>query len=174
METATWTCPWCEMTVKAPDCNKLRKRRLNHLRYYHPDRDGSKSDALIGHNPDVETSNLPLEQRNWTCPVCLEGLSFLGKTAHTKAVTHHCKTRHKRRKITLKTVAQARFKQYKTNPELHPKLAQGKKSLGLKLVKHAAKRRNASENGHNLVVVPIIWDTWSFEPQRACTILTCT
>ena len=57
LETETWTCPWCEMTVKAPDRNKLRKRRLNHLRYYHPDRDGSKSDTLIVHHPDVETSN---------------------------------------------------------------------------------------------------------------------
>jgi len=67
----------------------LQKESAKHLSYYHPERDGSKSDTLAVRYPAVETSNLPLAQRNWTCPF---------------------------RKITLKTVAQARYKQYKANP----------------------------------------------------------
>lgn len=115
LENETWTCPWCDSTVRATDRCKLRKKRAKHLSYHHPERDdGSKSARY----PPVETSNLPLDQRNWTCPFCLEGLPLLGKAAHDKAVTHHYKTRHKRRKITKKTVARARYKQYKTNPAL--------------------------------------------------------
>ena len=174
LETETWTCPWCDIAVRAVDRRKLCKKRTKHLSYYHPERDGSKSDTLAVRYPAVETSNLPLDQRNWTCPFCLEGLPLLGKSAHDKAVTHHYKTRHKRRKITLKTVARARYKQYRANPELHTKLAQGKKSLGRKLVEHAAKRRDADAKGHNLVEIPLNKSTWPINLQRTCTLLTCT
>ena len=174
IEKETWTCPWCDITVRATDRCKLSKKRAKHHSYYHPERDGSKSDTLAVRYPPVETSNLPLGQRNWTCPFCLEGLPLLGKAAHDKAVTHHYKTRHKRRKITKKTVAQTRYKQYKTNPELHPKLVQGKQSLGRKLIENAAKRREADVKGHHLVEIPLNKSTWPMKLNKSRTVFTCT
>ena len=86
LETETWTCPWCDIELLTDV--SCKKKSAKHLSYYHPERDGSKSDTLAVRYPAVETSKLPLGQRNWTCPFCLEGLPLLGKSAHDKAVTH--------------------------------------------------------------------------------------
>ena len=59
----------------------------------------------------------------------LKDYLFLGNRLMTKRSLTDYKTRHNRRKIALKNVAQARDKQYKANPELHPKLAHWEKSL---------------------------------------------
>ena len=52
-------------------------------------------------------------QRAWTCPFCSAGLGGMNRAALDRAKVHHYKTKHKKRKVTLKSIAKAPWVQYK-------------------------------------------------------------
>ena len=96
-ENLIWTCSKCQTRVEASSGKSLSASRYNHLQSRHPGWEKG-IDLIRKLVPVVKTSKqLPVEQRDWTCVWCGEGLPLLGRWQFEKSVTAHLKDKHPKR-----------------------------------------------------------------------------
>ena len=91
----------------------LRKRRAEHLKSRHADQHtvGNLATFMRESIQVVEASSqLPEDQRCWTCPWCYKGLPSLNKQGHNKSVAHRYRKHRPRRDTSLKAIHAARAK----------------------------------------------------------------
>ena len=124
------------------------------------------------------SSQLPLEQRGWTCAFCDVGLpDGIPRSVKDFAIAQHYRTKHPRRDCSLAAVHKARAKRFRKNPAAEPKIRESKKRLSTALSRFQnAAPANPKIAGHDLVVIRPHWETWpSFKVKRKRfgTMLTC-
>ena len=160
-----WTCRWCSLEIRADNRALLRRKRSNHLERNHKKRklglDGLRQSTVV-----EASAAIPMDQRAWTCPFCSAGLGTMSRSSLDRAKVHHYKTKHKKRRVSLKTIAKARWNQFKKDPASQPLIRDGR-------AKWAAKARQKQEvvrskidwfpNQHALVLVDV---DWSLVPSR--------
>lgn len=174
-----WTCPYCQLVLRKDDARaSLASRRLDHLNKAHAKDRSKLNDRMREYTPVVvAVTSLPQDQRAWECPFCEASLPQLGKWDHDKAVTHHYKTKHPKRDTSRVAVCKARAKLLKTRKKKAQRLELAQK-VRCRNVDRAAKSRNYSIGGHELVELKVDSQKWpvlrSKKPACFATFLTCT
>ena len=173
-----WTCKRCQVRFEAKTGKKLSDLRHAHLDARHPG--WEKGTDLIRKLVDVvkTSKSLPLQQCDWICVWCREGLPPLNRWQFEKSVTAHLKERHpKRKKKSAAESNRARGKAYRKDKDSVPKYRDGKITLAMKLRDRANKARNWNPAGHELKLVENVdWSSWhgSTAWKRGTdTLLTC-
>ena len=126
----------------------------------------------------VEASNIPLEERDWTCPFCPLGLPKLaGYHQKQQCVRHHYDTAHKRRDTSYAATRKARAKQRQNNKRSQPFLTNGYARATAKRI--AAQNRDMNIGDHQLQQFAPDWPTWPYTkhtgkpPERRGFLFTC-
>ena len=160
--TYSWSCNICSTVIRGDTFKQLSNNRSNHFQYRHKDVPKSKwarLQPLVG--IFIADKKLPLKDRAWTCAFCAAGLpKTCTHSQIRRAAGHHYATVHKKKKVTLPKIHTARFKQYRKQKTLQPRIEQGKQSLSSKLKQYNRKKRNLHAGGHNLVEIKVPVDIW--------------
>ncbi|CAE7256390.1 CACNA1B [Symbiodinium sp. CCMP2592] len=92
-----WTCPSCDIVLRAPCHAKLREMVWNHWCVKHV---GEKMppNCLFRQKPEpaVASANIPQDQRDWECPICRVGLPKLDRNVKTASIELHRSSVHPR------------------------------------------------------------------------------
>ena len=175
-----WTCSLCNTRFESSESNKLSATRSNHLVSVHPGQTKFANQRRQKCEIIFTSPLLPVEERDWTCVWCGEGLPLLGKWQREKSITAHLAQRHPRKKNSPGSINSARGKLYRKNKDALPQMKAGKASLATKMSQRAAAGRDWHAGGHNLVEDDgVDFSKWKSIHAAKCkpnqfTLLTCT
>ena len=92
-----WTCPSCDVVIRASCYDKLKTAVWNHWCTRHV---GEKMpQRCLFRNtvePVVASPSIPQDQRDWECPTCRVGLPKLGRDAKAASIELHRRSVHPR------------------------------------------------------------------------------
>ena len=141
---------------------KLGRKRTAHFQSRHPNMPTEEIREFVPLPVITPSSQLPLEQRGWTCAFCDAGLpDGIPRSVKDFAIVQHYRTKHPRRDCSLAAVHKARAKRFQKNPAAEPKISESKKRLSTALSRFQnAAPANPKIAGHDLAVVRPHWKTW--------------
>lgn len=93
-EKISWSCPVCKLELKARNSCLMSTAKANHLKSRHPTFN-LKLVQSYRSKPVIEpVAELPMDQRDWSCPICNKGLPPLPYQEYKRSVAKHCQNEH--------------------------------------------------------------------------------
>ena len=127
-----WTCPLCQTTITVPAGPRarylIRKRKSNHQqsRHYGMLKGPNNIGRISDNTTIVVPSNIPIEQRKWTCYICKLGLPEIpSKHGFLTSITQHFKKAHPDVSAT-----QAYRQKQREDPEIRARMSKRGQHVG--------------------------------------------